>query len=98
MTNKHTQGGWVAKQANPSGNNKWLVCEARSYGEGICQLDNEANARLIAASPDMLNALETTQSEIISALNEGIDKHFSEDMLRRWLKGVEEVINKAKGN
>lgn len=54
-----------------------------------------AAARIRAAAPSMLSELERAQSELISALND--PSHIAPDMLRRWLKGVEEVIKRAKG-
>lgn len=50
---------------------------------------------LEAAAPLMFNELERTQSELISAMND--EKHFSEDMLRRWLDGVETALKAARG-
>lgn len=97
MTNKHTQGEWVNTHQGAIEAQDRVICRVMDGHTSQAIKESMANARLISAAPDMLNALETTQSELISALNEGIDKHFSEDMLRRWLKGVEEVINKARG-
>jgi len=61
----HTPGPWVAKKATVRGEvNEWYVTE----GEGVaviasCVTDiagepSEANARLIAAAPELLEALE----------------------------------------
>ena len=53
--NTHTPGPWVKtkyKVSTPSGG---LIANTRSTGEASCA--DEANARLIAAAPEMLAAL-----------------------------------------
>lgn len=97
MTGKHTQGQWTNNHNGAIEAGDRVICRVLDGYTKDAIKESIANAKLIAASPLLLEALETTQSELISALNEGINKHFSEDMLRRWLKGVEEVIKRAKG-
>lgn len=59
MTTKHTPGPWIAK----AGPNRWNVTTAtgpRTFNVAAINTDRaeqEANARLIAAAPDMLAAL-----------------------------------------
>lgn len=59
MELKHTKGEWIAKQLELSGN--WIVKCRHSI---ICKLNSqhtksslEANAKLIAAAPELLEAL-----------------------------------------
>lgn len=99
MTNKHTLN--TPWRIVSMGNAKFpdaITIEDCKGGFPLVKDNSQEIVRVVNNFDGLLAECERTQSEIISALNEGIDKHFSEDMLRRWLKGVEEVINKAKGN
>lgn len=68
---EHTPGPWTCRKAN-SGEERWWV-EADYKGEGPWYLaecaarpgENEANARLIAAAPELLEAA-LTQSELVA--------------------------------
>ena len=61
---KHTQGPWKALKLHAKGNQgRWIVNSVTDY---VCLCDaipgldfNEANARLIAAAPELLEALKT---------------------------------------
>lgn len=53
MTTQHTPAPWTYAQVNASGQWQYGVMQEKSNGEGICQLNNEANARLIAGSPTL---------------------------------------------
>ena len=50
---KHTQGEWVAKDG-------MIYSESDESGKAIACCNNEANARLIAAAPDLLDACKYT--------------------------------------
>ena len=63
MSGQHTPGPWRIERQNPSpttgvwmiaGEKPGYLAEVRDCGSG----DVEANARLIAAAPDLLDALE----------------------------------------
>ena len=63
MNTKHTPGPWRVQRQNPSpttgewmisGANPGYLAEVRDCGSG----DVQANARLIAAAPDLLDALK----------------------------------------
>lgn len=67
METKHTKGEWVAKQDQDSTGattiraNGINICFLSYYNKGVKVLDPyevEANARLIAAAPDLLIALQ----------------------------------------
>lgn len=76
---KHTPGPW--KMRNRTGNhdwNNWRIAAEDGPGRvgGICRLDesltgeeSEANARLIAAAPELLEALRETLEFAIEANN-----------------------------
>lgn len=99
-TDKHTPGPWTAKPTGPwDGWDGWSVEDAA--GTAVCdahgsQLDGarEANARLIAAAPDLLYALVAARSELWRLLDlRGIEPK----QAREWPEIVraEEAIAKA---
>ena len=62
---KHTPGEWIAKHAEGGGFDEWYISrdgEARAIASDIIDpvtgLPCAANAHLIAAAPDLLNALK----------------------------------------
>ncbi len=60
---KHTPGPWTFRQAGAN----WRVyaSDGRSFdaGDALYHPENEANARLIAAAPELLRALEDLVDE-----------------------------------
>lgn len=103
-TTKHTPGSWEPIKLNSAPLGPWavnapgyggkspLVC-ALEYSKGgpILHAESEANARLIAASPDLLDALQNTVN------------HWSAQFERRghlapdWCKQARAAIAKATG-
>ena len=61
---KHTPGPWVAEDYAGAGSVPWYVVPHDHKGTiaALTGLDAEANARLIAAAPDMLEALQALVS------------------------------------
>lgn len=59
MREKHTPGPWRVEIVGAGGgyDNPTDVCEILSERERICEYVSEANARLIAAAPEMFAAL-----------------------------------------
>ena len=61
MTEAHTQGPWIARRMHTGG---FDIMDPRNrdvvtvYGGGVEAESREANARLIAAAPDLLDALK----------------------------------------
>ena len=55
MTTKHTPGPWIKAKYKVRTAGGDLIAHTRPTGEGSS--DDEANARLIAAAPEMLAAL-----------------------------------------
>jgi len=93
---EYTKGAWHidenGKLKDELGN---LILPPKGFKSFFHADKRQANCNLIAAAPDLLAECERTQSELISALND--PSHITPDMLRRWLNGVESVINKATG-
>lgn len=60
MTTKHTQGPWRVVPSNGMAWDEWLVEVASDefLTPGIAEVYEEADARLIAAAPDLLEMLE----------------------------------------
>ncbi len=91
MSTKHTQGEWgVSKHGN---NDSFGV-----YAEGKPDLaiviggneeggEAEANAKLIAAAPDMLDALQS--------IEQSLEQMVQDDMIRGMVMIIQQVINKA---
>ena len=94
-TAKHTPGPWRIDR-----NNSWpIYVSAESDGEGVAMMDGllelrEANARLIAAAPELLQALEWMQSLFLPS---GAYQEKFQDQLSMALEKAEAVIRKAKG-
>ena len=63
MTNaQHTPGPWLTwQQPNEEGTNYWRIrtSNERALGDTLHGYCGEANARLIAAAPELLETLET---------------------------------------
>ncbi len=87
MTSNHTPGPWYATD---NGRDPPFVTDA--HGDEI--LASWENARLIAAAPDLLDALET----LIAPWNAG--RRFADmdaDVLRHWQARANAAIAKARG-
>jgi hypothetical protein len=102
----HTPGPWNASGWEPGGERgPWAVFApgaepgrkqpAECYGP-----DREANARLIAAAPDLLNALIQCRSVLITALGDtpdDLDKPVREKVIRSKMELADAAIAKARG-
>ena len=93
---KHTPGPWEIRAEDN------LI---HAHGITICRVDNvkhpgiEADAHLIAASPDMLVALKDAKSELLDVLS-SIDKervHYDGDDFHELLNKINVAISKAEG-
>lgn len=106
MSEKHTEGPWkvgpmgqyifgpdtemVADMENPDGS----VCRMRGVGG---ELPIEANARLIAAAPELLEALESIADEIENCICE-VDLVTTDTLLGGFRDQARKAIAKAKGD
>jgi hypothetical protein len=101
MQNKHTPGPWHTYNMGHGQGNPWEVwpdkgltpiCRLISGGVARGNFEGHANARLIAAAPELLEALERA-APCLQAAVEALQS--KEDAA--CLKQVRGAINKAKG-
>jgi hypothetical protein len=96
MSTQHTPGPWKFGSKADSKFYKRNISGADGYHVAAVSSRNEhevdANARLIAAAPDLLEALELCQSNISSLLASAHPKVYGE-----WLTVVSAAIAKATG-
>ena len=92
MVAKDTQGPWSVglhrSLTSPAG----TICE--TYSHMGCN-EADANERLIAAAPEMLEALRITRGNVASLGPAGALEPYYE--YREWLRMLDEVISKATG-
>lgn len=93
-TEQHTTGPWTVKKAFGS-----ITVETPS-GRSICDIVgdmpiDEANARLIAAAPELLEALESITELLQNAI--AADDGHSADELGQCENLASQLIKKAKG-
>ena len=93
MSTQHTKGPWRVQRQNPSPTTgEWMIsgakpgylAEVRDCGSG----DVQANARLIAAAPDLLEALQ----RMLDA-----PSHGTHEAMRRANEAARAAIAKATG-
>ena len=100
MDLKHTKGNWVIHKNNSffevnsrlSGKRMSISCHLTKNDDGFHYSDshseeNEANAKLIAASPDLLQA--------IIELNRQIDTYWNEDKSDKQVKAISKAQQKS---
>jgi hypothetical protein len=89
MTHTHTPAPWKKSNISPHiygpGNEYLAICE------------NPANARLIAAAPEMLAALQAVAIGLSPASLE-IQKESLADLCQACFEIIQEAIAKAEGN
>ncbi len=89
---KHTPGPWTAEEREDA---VWNIRSSLGL-VARCPEFEEADARLIAAAPDMIAALERV-THIIERLSLKEVKGKSLDDLNSAYDGIKQVINKATG-
>jgi hypothetical protein len=78
----------------------YRVCMIDCDDETVSESDHEANARLIAAAPDMLAALESVIDDLVGGIQDTIDNGGSEAWIAEAntrLNAARAAIAKAKG-
>ena len=88
----HTPGPWGAKYIKGKNHvygNQWNICDAT--GLAFAGTHSRANARLIAAGPDLLSALKDLTNRL-DALGIGEDERLLDQ-----LKAADSAIAKATG-
>lgn len=78
---EHTPGEWVASKGTEDEDERWLVVTEGRLGFHIAEIQNgapgdtlqteAANARLIAAAPEMLTALRKAEQFIVNGIEWG---------------------------
>ncbi|MGK3555402.1 hypothetical protein [Klebsiella oxytoca] len=85
-------GGWV--DAVKPGELSSIVCAISSVADRNPEYVNDANANLIAAAPDLLDALVRLKIEIVLS---DVDMEYIESHFRPWLDKAKQAIDKALG-
>jgi hypothetical protein len=104
MNTQHTPGPWRVKSSNPSGTLEIVGGEQYHH---VCKLDGkrqeshfhaqQANAKLIAAAPELLAALQEAERVIRFAAQEA-EGRIKREIVGGWKHHADlarEVINKA---
>lgn len=88
----HTPGPWTIKPSDVDGH---FSVESANLIEGdyVAEAYDEADARLIAAAPDLLETMQT----IIAALREARDSGVSSVSREDLIAAAATAINKAEG-
>jgi len=100
----HTPGPWEASEGWPSdvwhvdmSDGRYSVIVSRADESAVWSAEeSQANARLIAAAPDMLDALRTADDALDYAQAQ-VDSDKDRDRLRQWRTRVQNVIALAEG-
>ena len=93
MRSRHTPGPWAPERKTPDG--FYLAIRVGLTGPRICEVrpeNQEADARLIAAAPDLLEALEWLMDEFDRRELGGAAVFCGSDMAQ-----VRLVVKKARG-
>lgn len=102
---KHTQGTWIV-QNDGNDNAEYIYCEETT--QWICQMNRlvikvpkleqerrNANAKLIAAAPDLLAACEAAKTAIYDATHAMHAGHLSREYHDAVIETIEAAIAKA---
>lgn len=94
MSSKHTPGPW---SANPGSNSDshYMVFKADGNFLTLDDEQHEYNARLIAAAPELLEALKTMTDEYAASMRDAGVTHYPEALA--IVRQARAVISKAKG-
>lgn len=107
MTTKHTPGPWTVERGSDRhewfiSGNRWIQlatvygCEAQDDHRGEGQREGRANATLIAAAPEMLEALAVTLASVTHEETTTADEA-TKDAMRGIAKRLRAAIAKAEG-
>jgi len=94
MTNTtHTPGPWLLDEAPMETGDltDWYCVTNATFDADVAHAVTEADARLIAAAPELLAALEDAAAQLRTLLDDSIEDDYS------VLTNAEIVIAKAKG-
>lgn len=96
---KHTPGPWMMA-TRPSSIVGWPVVAPYAMGRSVCNVtaghdESAANARLIAAAPDLLAALKDARETIIQHVNSRGSE--AEGSSADWVAEIDAAIARAEG-
>lgn len=96
MSEKHTPGPWLLEDRtvyalNERGQNRFSASVQDAHAPAYELI---ANARLMSAAPDLLDALECLKRELILS---DVDMGYIESHFRPWLNKAESAVAKARG-
>lgn len=92
---KHTPGPWRYKPHSVDGNYMLIFCsDDSSEGDNLRGYCGEANARLIAAAPDLLGALKAAEQAMSNEIFAS-EVLASDSVVREMIRAA---INKATGD
>ena len=80
MTTKHTPGPWITDSKERTDTARYIMAAARPFPHTIARIDlvnraeDEANAALIAAAPELLEALEALISPVGVVMLHDLDR------------------------
>jgi len=107
---QHTPGPWTIdhERIGPPGEPVALLCDTTAstpgtvvewprFGEVVDDAENEANARLIASAPALLEALEDALADLEGIMPEYEPSGDREHPGWQTIKDIKEAIAKAKG-
>lgn len=101
---KHTEGPWKVEE-DESGtwirSNNFEICDIelrmeKSFGLNNAEIEREANARLIAAAPDMYNEIENAIVDIDNVISQNPILKTILPALRARLNKRRQAISKAE--
>lgn len=94
MKTKHTPGPWTAYQLD---NSRRQILDHGSRGpRTVCKVNDATDARLIAAAPEMLEALELIKDRLESY--DVVQRFETTHDLMQALLAAGDAIRKAKGD
>jgi hypothetical protein len=100
MKTTHTQGPWLAA-AKPTSIVGWPVVSPAAMGRSICSVtvhdEAEANARLIAAAPELLEALKLYDAYRALPTDRGGASGAKHQAYAAFIAAKDAAIIKAKG-
>jgi hypothetical protein len=96
MKPKHTPGPWISEPRNELAvnlGNETFYVTAKELPHTLAMVNDEANARLIAAAPDLLEALEVA----LEYMEQVVRLDPTKSAAKNQIKWIETAIRKAKG-
>lgn len=98
MSAKHTPGPWTIRTLENFGFNVVHYVDGDRFNiHRVAKTGDEANARLIAAAPDLLAALATFVAEYVEMVESG-DAGFWDAETEAKVIAARAAISKAEGN